>query len=94
MSDPSREDRIRVKAYEIWDLEGRADGREFDHWILAEAAIVLEEGAPDIVLVDGTPVTQVNKAVSFGQHADAAAELSSTTKPAVNGTMHQQGIGG
>ncbi|NIK47691.1 DUF2934 domain-containing protein [Variibacter gotjawalensis] len=30
------EDAIRFKAFELWELEGRPDGRASDHWAAAE----------------------------------------------------------
>ena len=30
---------VQERAYEIWEREGRPDGREMDHWLLAEAEI-------------------------------------------------------
>jgi hypothetical protein len=41
-----REQAIRQRAYEIWEQEGRPDGRDHAHWTQAEAEI---EGEP----VDG-----------------------------------------
>ena len=38
------EDRIRRRAYEIWEQEGRPDGREVDHWLRAAREIADEEG--------------------------------------------------
>lgn len=38
-----RIDRIRKRAQEIWEREGRPNGREADHWSRAEAEIVAEE---------------------------------------------------
>jgi hypothetical protein len=29
------EDRIRNRAYELWEAEGRPEGREVDHWLRA-----------------------------------------------------------
>ena len=29
------EDRIRQRAYEIWEREGRPHGQDFDHWFRA-----------------------------------------------------------
>lgn len=31
-----REDRLRQRAYAIWEAEGRPDGREHEHWAQAE----------------------------------------------------------
>jgi hypothetical protein len=94
MPEHSREDRIRLKAYQIWVAEGMPRGRDFDHWALAEETIDREDAAPEIQLADATAASGVERVASFGQHADAAAELHSGDKPAVNGRMHLQGIGG
>ena len=37
MIDPNLMTRIRQRAYEIWEDEGRPDGRERIHWLRAEA---------------------------------------------------------
>jgi len=33
------EERVRSKAYEIWESEGRPDGRALDHWLQAETEV-------------------------------------------------------
>lgn len=38
------EDRIRRRAYEIWEQEGRPHGREVDHWLQAAREIAATEG--------------------------------------------------
>jgi hypothetical protein len=38
-----REDRIRRRAYEIWEREGRPHGREQEHWDRAVQEIEAEE---------------------------------------------------
>ena len=38
-----REERIRQRAYAIWQSEGHAHGREEEHWHRAEREIVAEE---------------------------------------------------
>ena len=37
MIDPNLMARIRQRAYEIWEDEGRPEGRERIHWLRAEA---------------------------------------------------------
>lgn len=37
------EDRIRRRAYQIWEREGRPEGREDDHWKLASEEIAIED---------------------------------------------------
>ncbi len=33
---------IQRRAYEIWEREGRPSGRDFDHWLAAEAELAAE----------------------------------------------------
>lgn len=35
------EDEIRLRAYHLWDINGRQDGRELDYWL--QAALELED---------------------------------------------------
>jgi hypothetical protein len=35
-----REQAIRERAYQIWEAEGRPDGKDLDHWLRAEAEVV------------------------------------------------------
>jgi hypothetical protein len=37
------EQRVRERAYRIWEREGRPDGKSVEHWMQAEAEIVAEE---------------------------------------------------
>jgi hypothetical protein len=54
--DTSLEDRIRARAYEIWDNEGRPSGRDREHWDRAVREIQSGEGAEgaDIAPPGGT----------------------------------------
>ena len=38
-----REQRIRVRAYEIWKTAGCPEGKSVEHWLQAEAEIMAEE---------------------------------------------------
>ncbi len=40
------EERIRRRAHEIWEREGRPEGREQDHWFQARRE-TKDEGRPD-----------------------------------------------
>jgi hypothetical protein len=40
-----REDRIRQRAYELWEREGRAEGRAHEHWERAAQELEREEAA-------------------------------------------------
>ncbi|HYH18160.1 MAG TPA: DUF2934 domain-containing protein [Azospirillum sp.] len=37
------EERIRRRAYQIWEREGRPEGRRADHWALAREEIAIED---------------------------------------------------
>ncbi|PZU91448.1 MAG: hypothetical protein DI527_12150 [Chelatococcus sp.] len=44
----SREQIVRDAAYAIWEAEGRPEGREAEHWRIAEAQVAaLIEAAPN-----------------------------------------------
>ena len=42
-----REERIKQRAYAIWQSEGHGHGRHDDHWHRAEREIAAEEGGPN-----------------------------------------------
>jgi hypothetical protein len=37
------EERIRERAYELWERAGRPQGKAVEHWVQAEAVITAEE---------------------------------------------------
>ena len=39
------DERVRQKAHEIWEAEGRPEGREYSHWLRARAEVREEEEA-------------------------------------------------
>jgi hypothetical protein len=39
MMDADLHERIRRRAYELWEQEGRPEGRALDHWHQAEAEV-------------------------------------------------------
>jgi DUF2934 family protein len=54
------EDRIRNRAYELWEAEGRPEGREVDHWLRAAQEVsgeVAGESSAETSAV-GTPVAR------------------------------------
>jgi hypothetical protein len=40
------EERIRTRAYELWEAEGRPEGREVDHWLRAAQELAAELERP------------------------------------------------
>ena len=41
--DPETRERIRLRAYAIWEKEGRPHGKHLEHWERAERLIAAEE---------------------------------------------------
>jgi hypothetical protein len=86
------EHHIRQRAYEIWEREGRPDGRQDEHWAqarreieadspaLSPAAEALEDASPTVTAPDVGGTTP-------GQAAAAAAAVSTPGKvePALSG---------
>lgn len=54
MDDNDSEDRVRVRAYELWEQDGRPDGRADEYWHRA-AALVANEQAPGQAGALGSP---------------------------------------
>ncbi|WP_395676018.1 DUF2934 domain-containing protein [Inquilinus sp.] len=53
MSD-DRDERIRQRAYEIWEALGRPEGGQQQHWTQAEAEILADEGHGTASAPEGT----------------------------------------
>jgi hypothetical protein len=45
---PDREERIRERAHQIWEQEGRPDGRQTGHWQRAAEEIDAEDEALEV----------------------------------------------
>lgn len=39
---PERQEKVRTRAYAIWESEGRPEGKHLDHWLQAEQEILTE----------------------------------------------------
>lgn len=56
------EERIRRRAYDLWEKEGRPDGRDREHWLQAEAEV---DEAPKVATNAGTssrtPITRTSR---------------------------------
>ena len=50
MAQDTDEDRIRIKAHEIWESEGHPHGRDADHWAQAKEIIAIQDGLSDTLL--------------------------------------------
>ena len=69
-------DKIRARAYEIWDREGRQHGRADEHWSQAEREI----GAPEAGSVQGVTIDPAAsaQAKNKGDSASVSAKASET----------------
>lgn len=38
------DDAVRVRAYQIWEREGRPHGRDYEHWVRAQVELTVEAG--------------------------------------------------
>lgn len=73
-AQPPMEDRVRRRAYQIWEEEGWPDGRQGDHWSRAEREIA-ETGGP---VPDPAPEEDRSRAVAppkAGSRPGASAKL-------------------
>ena len=102
------EQRIRERAYSIWEQEGRPHGRDFDHRLRAEAEIAAERGRggdgtahhPDIRGDDRERLTKAAEALftpkqpAQGGKATAGKSVrKSRILPSLpNGSVHQEEI--
>jgi hypothetical protein len=61
--EPALEQRIRERAYEIWNATGREDGRADEHWLSAERELLGSARRQPIAakLADSPKVTTFNK---------------------------------
>ena len=71
---PDRENRIRRRAHEIWEREGRPHGRDAEHWRQAEREIDGEAsaGATDAALLAW--LARRDRGISFGEPSREPAE--------------------
>ena len=78
----SRQDRIRDRAYQLWEEAGRPSGRDLEHWARAEAELRVappRAPAPPVVAplpVAPLPVAMVQPPRSSGERAIVGAFLA------------------
>ncbi len=81
--DQDREERIRARAYEIWEREGRQEGSHEAHWQQAENELREEDGGEQEPGGDD-PATRT----------DAASGLASDLQPSGSATSGEPGASG
>jgi len=91
--DPDHENRVRERAYHLWESEGRPHGRDVEYWERARELVGTEESsdAELMPIPETTPVSpqetkvekagiQENRAESSGRLADQG-EVKATPSP-------------
>ena len=56
--EPEIEERIRARAFAIWEQEGRPDGKHLEHWLRAKRLVAAEAAramAAAVVTYSETP---------------------------------------
>jgi len=76
----SSDERIRRRAYEIWEREGRPHGRDEEHWRQAEAE--LAGGAPGVPRTGRVGRQKAAAAEGGGAHEQAAGDPDGGGAPA------------
>jgi hypothetical protein len=74
---------IRLRAYEIWENEGRPLGREHDHWLRAETELSLAP-EPQPVKPKSAPVKPKRKTKTAALPAQTIAAKNDTAKGNAN----------
>jgi hypothetical protein len=54
----SANDRIRHRAYLLWEANGAIEGDDLSYWLEAEAEILAEEASADLASEEITPLTE------------------------------------
>ena len=68
---PDREDRIKQRAYEIWEMEGRPHGRDKEHW---ERAV--REMEDDQAVIVAPPVAELMPPVAKPEAQQGGSSLA------------------
>lgn len=62
--EADRDDEIRARAYQLWEEEGRPEGRAEQHWFTAREALAVEENQDTTYRpIDSTPDVEPIEAV-------------------------------
>ena len=73
-----KEQHIRLRAYHIWEREGRGEGRAEDHWREAESEVERELAQPAVQVVE---LQEPTKKKANGAGKPSAAKKAPLAKP-------------
>jgi hypothetical protein len=69
------EDRIRHRAYEIWEREGHPEGRAFDHWTRAMSEEAALKAKPQKAVLRANTKPRSPRTSSTAAHKTRASEV-------------------
>ena len=82
--DPAREQRIRERAYELWEADGRPHGSDLEYWERARELVGMEDSrqtgqlpVPDIddpSVILGQPVEEASIQENLGEFPDRLSD--------------------
>ena len=79
------DDAIRQRAYQIWEREGRPQGRDFEHWVQAQVELVAQKAG------NGGARSAAPRARAAAATAKPAASSKAATAPARAGRGRKRG---
>lgn len=68
------EERVRQRAYEIWQREGRPEGRSEENWTLAKEEIAIEDNQQQAM--EPNPVSQDGDVASHSEPVEPASSMA------------------
>lgn len=74
-----REERIRTRAYEVWERQGRRGNPE-DHWLEAERALKAEDGSSEAASDRSDATVEEAPPVAAVEALEAASEAPAKTR--------------
>jgi hypothetical protein len=75
------EERIRTRAYELWEAEGRPEGREVDHWLRAAQELAREKGRSTVAAAPRTGKPRTTTATPAKRTTTASATRTRSRAP-------------
>jgi Protein of unknown function (DUF2934) len=68
------ERRIRDKAHQLWEQEGRPEGRAADHWEKARILVAIEDDRTSLVPLAPEPVEEAKIQENLGEFPTASTD--------------------
>jgi hypothetical protein len=93
---PAIEQRIRERAYEIWEDEGHPQGRDREHWLRARQELAVDEETQDRDLANNpgigtSPGTRIGDMVSLAGDNTFEGDVMNDTTPSGGINPNQRG---